>query len=95
MKIVLTENAERSYIEIISKYSEVKASLFAAETILILDMIEKNNNIGSGHKKTPYRKFLVSEQVYLFYRIDIELIYIVLFWNNKRNPLDLEIVLSS
>jgi hypothetical protein len=58
-------------------------------------MIEKNNHIGSGHKKTPYRKFLVSEQVYLFYRIDIELIYVVLFWDNKRNPLDLEIVLSS
>lgn len=95
MKIVITENAEKSYNEIINKYSEIKASTFAAETILILNIIEKNNYIGSEHKKTPYRKFLVSEQVYLFYRIDTEIIYVVLFWDNKRNPLDLEIILCS
>ena len=95
MKIVITENAEKSYNEIIKKYSEIKATAFATETIFILDMIEKNNYVGSDHKKTPYRKFLVSEQVYLFYRIDMEIIYVVLFWDNKRNPLDLEIILSS
>lgn len=95
MKIIITENAEKSYNEIISKYSEIKATRFAEETIFVLDIIERNNNIGSRHKKTPYRKFLVSDQVYLFYRIDTEIIYVVLFWDNKRNPLDLEIILSS
>lgn len=95
MKIQITETGSKTYEEIISKYSETKSRQFATEIISILDFIEKNNFIGSAHKKTPYRKFLVSEQIYLFYKIDLEIIYIVLFWDNKRNPLDLEIILSS
>lgn len=95
MKIQITENGSKTYEEIISKYSETKSRQFAIETLSILEMIEKNNFIGSGHKKTPYRKFLVSDQVYLFYKIDVKIIYVVLFWDNKRNPLDLEIILSS
>ncbi len=94
MKIKITENGNKTYDEIISKYSESKASAFATETLSIIDMIEKNNYIGSEHKKTSYRKFLVSQDVYLFYKIDIKIIYIILFWDNKRNPLDLEIILS-
>jgi hypothetical protein len=95
MKIQLTESASLSYDEIINKYSENKAAAFASETISVLDMIEKNNHIGASHKKTPYRKFLISDQVYLFYKIETNFIYISLFWDNKRNPLDLEIILSS
>ena len=95
MKILITENAERSYFEIISKYSENKASLFSKKTISVLDMIESNNHIGHKHKKTPYRKFLLTEHIYIFYKIESEIIYIVLFWDNKRNPIDLDVVLSS
>ncbi len=95
MEVKITENGNKTYVEIISKYSENKAKDFAIKTISILDMIETNNYIGSQHKKTPYRKFLISEQIYLFYKIDVKYIYIILFWDNKRNPLDLEIILSS
>lgn len=57
-------------------------------------MIEHNNQIGSRYKKTSYRKFLISNQVYLFYKIELQVIYVVLFWDNKRNPTNLDIVLS-
>ncbi|EJL65004.1 hypothetical protein [Flavobacterium sp. CF136] len=95
MKILITENAEKSYFEIISKYSENKTASFSKNTISILDIIKENNHIGHKYKKTLYRKFLLTEQIYIFYKIESEIIYIVLFWDNKRNPLNLDVVLNS
>lgn len=95
MKLLITQNAEKTYYEIISKYSEPKAKLFSNNTILILNIILENNYIGSKYKQTIYRKFLISHQIYLFYKIDGQIIYVVLFWDNKRNPLNLDIELSS
>ncbi|WP_343698084.1 hypothetical protein [Flavobacterium sp.] len=56
MKIVLTENAEKTYFEIVNKFSKTKAVLFSQKTISILDIIKDNNHIGSKYKKTSYRK---------------------------------------
>jgi len=95
MKILITENAEKSYFEIISKYSENKTASFSKNTISILDIIKENNHIGHKYKKTLYRKFLLTEQIYIFYKMESEIIYIVLFWDNKRNPLNLDVVLNS
>jgi len=95
MKIELTKIAEETYFEIINKYSEAKAASFSKRTISILHLIEQNNQIGFRHKKTSYRKFLISNQVYLFYKIESQIIYIILFWDNKRNPANLDVILSS
>ncbi len=95
MKIVFTENAEKTYFDIVNKYPATKAALFSKTTISILEIIIKNNLIGSKHNKTSYRKFLISNQIYVFYKIEKEIIYIVLFWDNKRNPLSLDVILSS
>lgn len=51
MKIVLTENAEKTYFDIINKFSETKAALFSKNTISILNMIEQNNHIGQNTKQ--------------------------------------------
>ena len=95
MNIKLTEIAEKTYFEIITKYSETKATSFSKNTVSIVHMIQQNNQIGSRYKKTSYRKFLISNQVYLFYKIEFQTIYIILFWDNKRNPASLDIILSS
>ncbi|KUJ62362.1 hypothetical protein AR687_07830 [Flavobacteriaceae bacterium CRH] len=95
MEIVLTENAEKTYFEIINNYSETKATMFSNSTISILSIIQQNNHIGSRYKKTIYRKFLISNQVYLFYKIEEETIYIILFWDNKMDPMRLDIMLNS
>jgi len=95
MKIILTENAEKTYFNIINNYSKNKATLFSKNTLSILSLIRENNYIGSRHKKTLYRKFLISNQVYVFYKIEEEIIYIILFWDNKMNPMILDIILSS
>ncbi|MEP6805817.1 MAG: hypothetical protein ABI892_14915 [Flavobacterium sp.] len=95
MKIIFTENAEKTYFDITNKYSQTKADAFAEKTIIILNLIQENNYIGSRYGKTSYRKFLISNHVYLFYTIEIQVIYIILFWDNKRKPLDLDVILSS
>ncbi len=95
MKIELTKIAEETYFEIINKYSETKGANFSKSTISVLHLIEQNNHLGSRYKKTSYRKFLISNQVYLFYKIEFQIIYIILFWDNKRNPANLDIILSS
>lgn len=58
-------------------------------------MIVQYNDIGTRYKKTCYRKFLLSHQIYIFYKIESQILYIILFWDNKRNPVDLDIILSS
>ena len=95
MKVVITENAEKAYFEIISKYSESKATAFSNKTFSILEMIKQNNHIGSRYKKTSYRKFLLSNRIYVFYKIETEIIYVTMFWDNKRNPINLDLILSS
>lgn len=95
MKIKLTETAEKSYYEIVRKYTEKKAAEFSKTTFSVIRIISDNNKIGPRHQKTLYRKFLISNQVYLFYKIEIDIIYVVLFWDNKRNPLILDVILSS
>ncbi|OXA78877.1 hypothetical protein SAMN05444397_10892 [Flavobacterium aquidurense] len=65
MKIELTKIAEESYFEIINKYSEAKTASFSKSTISILHLIQQNNLIGSRYKKTFYRKFLISNQVFV------------------------------
>ncbi len=95
MTVKLTENAEKTFSQIINKYSDLKASKFSNQTISTIEIIVQNNHIGTKYKKTSFRKFLISNQVYLFYTVEKQTIYIVLFWDNKRNPLELDVILSS
>lgn len=95
MNVKITELAEKTYFDIVNKFTDSRASIFSTKTISIIEIIVQNNEIGSKYKKTCYRKFLISHQVYLFYKIENQILYIILFWDNKRNPVDLDIILSS
>jgi len=95
MNVKLTDIAEKTYFQITNKFSDSKAKIFSDKTMSVIEMITLNNQIGSRYKKTPFRKFLISNHFYLFYKIEKGIIYIVLFWDNKRNPVDLDIILSS
>lgn len=86
---------EKLIIKLLVNIVNQKGLQFSKKTVSTIEVIAINNQIGSRHKKTFYRKFLISNQVYLFYKVEIQTLYIVLFWDNKRNPADLEIILSS
>ncbi len=94
MNVELTETAEKTFFQIISKYNDSKSTKFSNQTISIMQMIAQNIHIGSKYKKTCFRKFLISNKVYLFYTIENQTIYIALFWDNKRNPAELDVILS-
>lgn len=95
MNVELTEIAEKSFTQIISNYNDSESAKFSSQTISTIQMIAQNNYIGSKYKKTCFRKFLISSKVYLFYTIENQTIYIALFWDNKRNPTELDNILSS
>jgi hypothetical protein len=66
---------------------------FIDKTEAILLIISNNFEVGSQHKETRYRKFLIAKQTYLFYKIENETIYLSVFWNNVKNPLGLNMIL--
>lgn len=99
MKIIWTETALESYEEIVNyishKFTMKEAVDFLDKTEARLVNISNNFEIGSQYKKTEYRKFLISKQTYLFYKIENQTIYLSVFWNNAKNPLGLNTILRT
>jgi len=99
MKIIWTETALESYEEI-TEYINYKFSMkevvdFIDKTEAILLIISNNFEVGIQYKKTEYRKFLIAKQTYLFYKIENQTIYLAVFCNNAKNPLDLNTILRT
>lgn len=99
MEIIWTNEAEQSYNSIadyiIGKWSLEVLNSFFDKTDEIIEIIKNNSEIGAPYKKTAYRQFLVSQQTYLFYKIEGDKIYLIVFWDNRKNPLTLDVILSS
>jgi plasmid stabilization system protein ParE len=99
MKIIWTETALESYEEIVNyisyKFTMKEAVDFLDKTEAILVVISNNFEAGSRYKKTEYRKFLIAKQTYLFYKIENQTIYLSVFWNNAKNPLQLNTILRT
>jgi toxin ParE1/3/4 len=52
-----------------------------------IDIIERHPRIGSPHKTTPLRKFVIGDFPYLLFYLDLdELIWIVAIAHGKRKP---------
>lgn len=97
MKIIWTVTALESYEEILNyishKFTMKEAADFIDKTEAILQIISNNFEVGSHHKETQYRKFLIAKQTYLFYKMENQTIYLSVFWNNVKNPLGLNTIL--
>lgn len=99
MRVIWTDQAEETHQEIIdyiqSKFTTKEVIDFIDLTDSVIENICNNIEIGLPYKKTIYRQFLVSKQTYLFYKIENETIYLSVFWNNVKNPIDLNNILRS
>lgn len=97
MRISWTQTAVESFEEItdyiFERFSAKEVNDFIIKSEERIHLILQNNSIGLQYKKTAYRQFLIAEQTYLFYRIESDVIYLLVFWNNAKNPLDLDRVL--
>lgn len=52
-----------------------------------LDMVLKNPRIGVYDRELKCHKFLVTEQIYLFYEHRGYELFVLSIWNNARKPL--------
>jgi plasmid stabilization system protein ParE len=97
MRISWTQTAVESFEEItdyiFERFSAKEVNDFIIKSEERIHLILQNNSIGLQYKKTAYRQFLIAEQTYLFYRMESDVIYLLVFWNNAKNPLDLDRVL--
>lgn len=98
LKIVWTPEAESRYLEILSFWIEHNQSTrYALKIISEVERIEKlmadNPHMGVKVAQTSeeIRRVLILQNFSIFYRVKKSSIEIVSFWENKRNPEDLEL----
>ncbi len=89
--VVWTQTAEKSYennLEYLSEYwSGKEIRTFMDKVDEAVSNILLHPFIGSiSHDYIHYRKYLIVPQIYLYYRITPEKIYLAAFWNNFQNP---------
>lgn len=98
MKVIWALTALESFEEItdyiFERFTAKEVNDFIDKSEERIKLIVENNSIGLQYKKTAYRQFLIAEQTYLFYRVSSDIIYLSVFWNNAKNPLDLDAVLQ-
>ncbi len=94
MEIIITEQAEISYNRIKFYYNEKNKIEFAKQTVHIIEIIKQNPLIGSIYNNTPFRKFLINQDIYIFYGLNNKKINILSFWDNRKHPLELDIMLN-
>lgn len=94
MKIIWTNNAENSLDEIIDeiikKFSIDEAFAFHTKVFEIIEHLKTHPEMGKIYN-LRYRKFVITKQTSLFYRIDYDnqTIFINYFFYNRKNPNDL------
>lgn len=86
-----TKDADESYLEMIRfikiVWNEDIVKRFVRETFYVLDMISVNPEMYVGHGRKKLRRALVHPTVSLIYKIDNEYIDVVLFIDNRSNPI--------
>ncbi len=60
---------------------------FLEELDKTVDYISKGLIFGMYDERTNFHKYLVVRQIYLFYKIENNILYIEYLWNNYQKPL--------
>jgi hypothetical protein len=90
--------AERQFKKALEYHYEISGNLTYSNKIIdkpnqTINLIIEYNNIGISIFKTNFRSILVFDYA-IVYEVLANQILIVLFWNTKRNPKNLEILLK-
>jgi plasmid stabilization system protein ParE len=91
MKILFTKRAKKNYHSIKNllyrKWDEKVALAFEEKTIQFLDLLEQFPEIGSIElKEKQIRGFPLTKHTRLFYRLSLERIIILNFFDVRQNP---------
>lgn len=99
MEVIWTNTATKEYESLLeyllTKFSLTVMKNFMMETENQVENISKFNEIGQAYENTNYRYLLLSEQTYLFYKIENNKVYISEIWDNRQNSIKLNIILHS
>ena len=96
LKIQWTKRAEKSFDKIVEyleeEWSEASAKKFVRKTDKLLGQIAENPEMCPAVEgKEDVRKGLVTKQTSVFYRIMDNIIRLITFWDNRRDPDKLKI----
>lgn len=97
-KIIWGEFAERQYQKALGFYFLKDNNITASETLSndvehILELIAINNYLGKPIEKTNFRSIVIGCYLIIYEVTDNEII-IILFWDTRRNPEILKILLQ-
>lgn len=90
-KVVWSSVAQKSYRENLlylkENWSKKEIKRFMDAVDIAVINISANPLIGSpAEENYHYRKYLVVEQIYLYYRVTSDIILLASFWNNYQDP---------
>lgn len=98
MQILWSEDAVNDYHEnieyLLKEWSEKVASQFIDEVDVVLEIIKLNPKI---YPKTDYKSIcraVIRKQITLFYQRKKDVVYLVRFWNNYKDPGSLDLAKS-
>ena len=96
MEVIMTNTAIDDYFEIVdyivANFSLKTGEEFKIKMDSVIDTILKFNDIGQIYQKTEYRYILISEQTYLFYRPEMDKLYISKLWLTSQDPQKLKTI---
>lgn len=90
MRVEWSDTAIKNYREnikyLLEEWNYKVMVHFIDETDNCISTIQKFPGVGSYDERLGFNKFLVVEQIYLFYEVINDILYIHNVWNNKRHP---------
>lgn len=91
MNIIWTEQAELTYLNnieyLLENWEDSVVTNFIHETERVLSLLATQPNIGRYDPFYKCYRFLVVEQVSIFYMIDPDCIVLKTFWDNRQKPI--------
>ncbi len=92
MREIWTAEAKNTFYDNIQylkkQWSVNEVNTFVKKSFKIIDIIKTNPEIGQYDERWGCRKFLVTSQVYLFYKVGKKNLILITFWNNYQKPID-------
>jgi plasmid stabilization system protein ParE len=72
-------------------WSEKSAKEFVQQTNRLIDQISENPDMCTQIEGTDVKKAVITSQTSLYYRVMDQLIRLITFWDNRRNPKKLKL----
>lgn len=93
MKIIWSKKAKysfyniRNYLELY--WSPMIAKKFIKDVLHVNKLLEKNPQLGKYRADLECREIVISKQVTLYYEIKENYIRLIVFWNNRQQPVNI------